>query len=201
MNAHHAVVRTPDGHVQAEADERYQNDPDYVAEGLAIAVTEQALGLMRNRRMTQMQLAENMGVSRGYVSRIFNAPPNLTLRSIAQLAIALGTRPQISILPQIPPTFGGWTSMTPAAYASAPLQSAVEPSQSQWNRGMDDSQQLLYSTASNLNRQSLNPARGIEHALPTVGGAVEAGPVNSWSADPFGLGAVAPPQARKPAIA
>ncbi|MGI8550611.1 MAG: hypothetical protein ACR2PL_07430, partial [Dehalococcoidia bacterium] len=41
------------------------------------------------------QLASSMGVSRAYISRMFGAPPNLTLRSVAQLAIALGMTPKL----------------------------------------------------------------------------------------------------------
>lgn len=101
--SHHILAPESPPPAGPDRDEAYQTDPDFIAEGLAIAVTEQALRLMRDRGVTQAHLAENMGVSRGYVSRIFSAPPNLTLRSVAQLAVALGTRPRISILPDNEP--------------------------------------------------------------------------------------------------
>ena len=44
--------------------------------------------------ITRSQLADTMGIPKSQVSRIFNAPPNLTLRSIARIALALEVRPQ-----------------------------------------------------------------------------------------------------------
>lgn len=72
-------------------------DPDFVAEQLALAITEEAARVMRERGISRSQLAVMMGVSRAYVTRIFNAPPNLTLRSIVQLATALGGQPEVSL--------------------------------------------------------------------------------------------------------
>lgn len=78
----------------------YENDPDYIAEGLALQITEEASRLMGDASISRSALAELMGVSRSYVTRIFNAPPNLTLRSIAQLAIALGVKPRVTFAEQ-----------------------------------------------------------------------------------------------------
>ena len=78
-------------------DAAYARDPDYIAEGLALSVTEEALGLMEQKNISRSQLAARMNVSRAYVTRLFNAPPNLTLRSIAQLAVAIGATPHLSL--------------------------------------------------------------------------------------------------------
>lgn len=81
---------------------RYQNelaeDADYVAEGLALHVAEQVVQIMDDRGITRAELSEMLGVSRAYVTKVLNAPPNLTLRSIAAVAIALGGRPAVEIL-------------------------------------------------------------------------------------------------------
>ena len=73
---------------------KYERDPDFVAEGLAIAVIENALYTMQRKGISKSELAAAMGVPKSQVSRIFNAPPNLTLRSIARLALALEVKPQ-----------------------------------------------------------------------------------------------------------
>ena len=73
---------------------KYERDPDFVAEGLAIAVIENALYTMQRKGISKSELAAAMGVPKSQISRIFNAPPNLTLRSIARLALALGVKPQ-----------------------------------------------------------------------------------------------------------
>ena len=79
-----------------------EGDPDYVAEYLALRIVEEATELMEQKGISRSQLASLMGVSKAYVTRILNAPPNLTLRSIAALALALGTRPHASLLPACP---------------------------------------------------------------------------------------------------
>jgi transcriptional regulator with XRE-family HTH domain len=90
-----------EGWLQAYED-KFQNDPDYVAELMALGVVEEAIKLLEQRGITRSGLSNLMNVSRAYTSRILNAPPNLTLRSIAQLAIALGTKPHVSIFPTCP---------------------------------------------------------------------------------------------------
>ena len=76
-------------------DQDYSNDPAYVAEGLAIKVTEEMLACLEQRNLNQSWLAERMGVSRARVSRILNAQPNMTLLTIAKIAIALGVKPDV----------------------------------------------------------------------------------------------------------
>lgn len=78
----------------AERIKKYEKDPDFVSEGLAIAVIENALYAMECQGIARSELAETMGIPKSQVSRIFNAPPNLTLRSIARIALALGVPPQ-----------------------------------------------------------------------------------------------------------
>jgi plasmid maintenance system antidote protein VapI len=84
-----------DGLAQYEAE--FERDPDYVAETLALQVIEQALQLMKDKGISRSELASLMGVSRAYVSKLFNAPPNMTLRSIAQLALALDAQPHAGL--------------------------------------------------------------------------------------------------------
>ena len=73
---------------------KYEKDPDFVAEGLAIAIIENALYTMQSQGVSRSDLAATMGIPKSQVSRLFNAPPNLTLRSIARIALALGVPPQ-----------------------------------------------------------------------------------------------------------
>ena len=80
--------------VLAEYYAEYEKDPDFVAEGLALAIIDNALYAMQRKGITRSELAAAMGIPKSQVSRIFNAPPNLTLRSIARLALALEVKPQ-----------------------------------------------------------------------------------------------------------
>lgn len=72
---------------------KYEKDPDFVAEGLSISVIENALKVMKKKGISRTDLAREMGVPKSQISRIFNAPPNLTLLSIARIALALGVEP------------------------------------------------------------------------------------------------------------
>ena len=73
---------------------KYQQDPEFLAEGLSIAIIENALKVMKQKGINRADLAREMGVPKSQVSRIFTAPPNLTLLSIARIAVALGVEPQ-----------------------------------------------------------------------------------------------------------
>ena len=78
-------------HWLSEAEEKeFSEDPDYIAEAIALRLVEQLLELMEQKGIAQADLARLMNVSPAYVSRILSAPPNLTLRSISQLALAIG---------------------------------------------------------------------------------------------------------------
>jgi transcriptional regulator with XRE-family HTH domain len=75
----------------------YANDPEFVAEGLAIKVTEEMLECLELKGRKQTWLADQMGVSRAHVSRILNARPNMTLLTIAKIAVALGVKPDVCL--------------------------------------------------------------------------------------------------------
>lgn len=75
----------------------YKQDPEYVAEELALRIAEDAARIMHQKGLSRSQLARQMGVSRAYVTRFFDAPPNMTLRSIAKLALALEVMPEMRL--------------------------------------------------------------------------------------------------------
>ena len=77
--------------------QEYANDPEFIAEGLAIKVTEEMLECLEQKKLSQSWLAEKMGVSRAHVSRILNARPNMTLLTIAKIAVALGVKPDVCL--------------------------------------------------------------------------------------------------------
>ena len=75
----------------------YGLDPEFIAEGLSIKVIEEMLKLLEEKGLSQSWLAERMGVSRAYISRMLNAAPNMTLLTIARIAVALGATPVVSL--------------------------------------------------------------------------------------------------------
>ena len=75
----------------------YANDPAFIAEGLSIKVIEEMLEYLEQKNLSQSWLAQQMGVSRAHISRILNAPPNMTLLTIAKFAVALGVKPDVCL--------------------------------------------------------------------------------------------------------
>ena len=52
-----------------------ENDPDFVAETLALPFTERALQTMHESGISRAHLGRRMGVSRAHVSYLFDTPP------------------------------------------------------------------------------------------------------------------------------
>ena len=75
----------------------YESDPEFIAEGLSTRVIEEMLRLLEQKGKNRSWLAEKMGVSRAHVSRMLKAPPNMTLLTIAKVAIALEVTPSVSL--------------------------------------------------------------------------------------------------------
>lgn len=85
-----------DGTLARYVDE-YKSDPEFIAQGLAVKVTDEALHILHAKGLPQSWMAEAMQVSPAHVSRVLNAPPNLTLLSIAKMAVALGVTPDVRL--------------------------------------------------------------------------------------------------------
>jgi plasmid maintenance system antidote protein VapI len=75
----------------------YENDPEFIAEGLSIKVVEEMLKYMDKQKLNQSWMAQKMGVSRAHISKILNAPSNMTLLTIAKIAVALSSKPDICL--------------------------------------------------------------------------------------------------------
>ena len=75
----------------------YANDPEFIAEGLSIKVIEEMLQYLEQKNLSQSWLARKTGVSRAHISRMLNAPPNMTLLTIAKFAVALGITPDVCL--------------------------------------------------------------------------------------------------------
>ena len=67
---------------------------DYALELAHLAVSE-----MSKQGLTKKELAERMGVSPQRLANLLNTQPNMTLKSVAQLALALDIRVEFSTEP------------------------------------------------------------------------------------------------------
>lgn len=66
---------------------------EYWFETLQNEIYRMVVGHIQENSMTQTQLAENLGVTKGYVSQILNGNFNYTLKKMIELSLALGKAP------------------------------------------------------------------------------------------------------------
>ena len=72
-----------------------ENDPDALTEDLVLDVTEQLFRWMQEGGIRPSELAKRLGVSRAFVSQLLNGKPNMTLRTLMGVALALDLRVRI----------------------------------------------------------------------------------------------------------
>ena len=72
---------------------------DTLAYDYALEFAHLAVGEMSKQGLTKKELAERMGVSPQRLANLLNTQPNMTLKSVAQLALALGIRVEFSSEP------------------------------------------------------------------------------------------------------
>lgn len=68
----------------------WEVDPDFILEGVLLAVNERICELMQEKEISRAELARRLGKSRAYVTRLLNGQPNVTLKTLIQIAVALG---------------------------------------------------------------------------------------------------------------
>lgn len=91
--------------------EQLRDDPDFVAHQILLDLNEQILAHMNERGLRNKDLANLLRVSRSYVSRLLDGQPNLTIRSLSAIALALGTQPTVRLEPR---AIRSWEGESPA---------------------------------------------------------------------------------------
>lgn len=69
--------------------DKYRKDPEYILEGIILRVSEKIAGIMEDRHMARGQLAEKLGCSPAYVTKLLRGSENLTLRKLFEVSNAL----------------------------------------------------------------------------------------------------------------
>ncbi|GEM_PF-2854376 len=71
-------------------------DPEYVADWLSLQLSVKMAQVMTKEGLTRRAIAQRLGVSPAYVSKVLGGHPNMTLRSLTKFAMALGLRPAVT---------------------------------------------------------------------------------------------------------
>ena len=68
---------------------RLESDPLFLVEYMKATITSDILAVMEKESISVIELADRLGKSRQYVSRVLNETANFTLDSVARIAAAL----------------------------------------------------------------------------------------------------------------
>jgi transcriptional regulator with XRE-family HTH domain len=85
----------------AELSKGLDHDPEYRAEVLKLGFAEQVWKLMEQQDLSRAELARRLGTSRAYVTKVFQTTANLTLESMAKIALALDAHVSLELRPQV----------------------------------------------------------------------------------------------------
>jgi len=66
-----------------------ENDIDFQLEGVLIDINEQIIKHMIDQKMTRKNLADKLGYSKAYITRILQGNHNITVKTLLQIAMAL----------------------------------------------------------------------------------------------------------------
>jgi len=73
------------------------NDPEYLLEEVKLTFAEELSRLLEEQGVSRRQLAERLGTSRAYVTRILRTDYNLTAETMVKVALALDARVTLSL--------------------------------------------------------------------------------------------------------
>ena len=101
--------------------------PEFWLESIQNEIFRQVTAYLKENNMTQNQLAEQLGVTKGYVSQVMKGEFNYTLKKLIELSLAVGKAPVINFTPlaEIIPADSkkGYASRT------SPLNKVAEPTE------------------------------------------------------------------------
>jgi transcriptional regulator with XRE-family HTH domain len=80
--------------------DKYKNDPEYLLEGLMIDVTEQIVREMENNNISRTQLAQKLGCSNAYITKLLSGTGNLTLKKLLEISAALDCTLDLAFVPK-----------------------------------------------------------------------------------------------------
>ena len=79
--------------------DQWNRDPAYVAEFLSMHIANEVDSMMVWNGVTKAELARRLSVSRAYVTQLLGGKPNMTLTTLAKIAIALDCEVQMTLRP------------------------------------------------------------------------------------------------------
>jgi len=76
----------------------FNYDVEFQTEKVILDFTEQVVLFMEKQEMSRADLAKRLGVSKAFVTKLLNGNPNLTIKTMVNIAKTLGCELSIDIL-------------------------------------------------------------------------------------------------------
>ncbi len=80
--------------------EKYKDDLEFRMEGVILEFTEKIVQKMEELDINRSELAERLGVSKAFVTKLLNGNPNLTIKTMMSLADVLGCDLNLDLYPK-----------------------------------------------------------------------------------------------------
>lgn len=130
----------------AQRVKEFENDPDFIAEGLLLQINEEICRLMDQEGITRVEFARRLGVSRQFVTKLLKGNANVTLLTLVKIATALSMQLSVSITARQQEARqadeSGWREWTPGARSHLYLVPPLSP-----NPEKEDSEYALQYAA------------------------------------------------------
>jgi transcriptional regulator with XRE-family HTH domain len=96
----------------------------YAQESLIVDVAEEIWAAMAAEKLGKADLAARLGKSKAFITQILNGSRNMTLRTLADVASALGRKTVVRLRPQCEGDL--WETVDAACVSRRPVVSATE---------------------------------------------------------------------------
>lgn len=101
--------------------------PEYWFESIQNEIFRQVDAYIKENKLTQTQFAEQLGVSKGYVSQVMKGEFNYTLKKLIELSLAVGKAPVLEFKPMAETIHPNTKEVTPMQDAA--LNQVAEPNE------------------------------------------------------------------------
>jgi len=80
--------------------DKYKDDLEFRAEGVIYDFTEKIVARMEELKINRSDLADRLGVSKPFITKLLNGNPNLTIKTMMSIADVLGCELSLDLYPQ-----------------------------------------------------------------------------------------------------
>jgi len=80
--------------------DRFRDDVEFQTEEAMLELNERIVQIMEEKGINRVKLANLLGVSKAFITKLLNGNPNLTIKSMVSIAHALGCELDIDICPK-----------------------------------------------------------------------------------------------------